>query len=212
MPYGSASTSVRTRVSICGMLTGSCFWKTQAFMQSLQIRWPVPAHIGLSTRDERERGDRVAGAPHHVHLGDLLVERTAAELDAERVLLDRAVLVAQALAARVLVALVAVEAVVDLLFDLARGAALVGEAEIAALASLFFGADEELGQLGLGPAELDEVLEIEVVRLAERGPPARLVVVILAALGEHELDRVERAGDRGVVLGGGRGGGALVGA
>src|SRR6187549_169939 len=30
------------------MLTGSCFWNTQDFMQSLQIRWPVPAHIGLS--------------------------------------------------------------------------------------------------------------------------------------------------------------------
>ena len=30
------------------MLTGSCFWKMQPFMQSLQIRWPVPGHIGLS--------------------------------------------------------------------------------------------------------------------------------------------------------------------
>ncbi len=39
---------MRTRVSICGMLTGSCFWKTLAFMQSLQMRWPVPGHIGLS--------------------------------------------------------------------------------------------------------------------------------------------------------------------
>ena len=31
------------------MSTGSCFWKMQDFMQSLQIRCPVPAHIGLST-------------------------------------------------------------------------------------------------------------------------------------------------------------------
>ena len=31
------------------MLTGSCFWKMQAFMQSLQMRWPVPGSIGLST-------------------------------------------------------------------------------------------------------------------------------------------------------------------
>ncbi len=30
------------------MLTGSCFWKMHPFMQSLQIRWPVPGHIGLS--------------------------------------------------------------------------------------------------------------------------------------------------------------------
>ena len=44
------STSVSTPVSACGMLTGSCFWKMQAFMQSLQIRWPVPGTIGLSTQ------------------------------------------------------------------------------------------------------------------------------------------------------------------
>ncbi len=37
-----------TRVSTCGMFTGSCFWKMQAFMQSLQMRWPVPGHMGLS--------------------------------------------------------------------------------------------------------------------------------------------------------------------
>ena len=44
------------------MLTGSCFWKMQAFMQSLQMRWPVPGHIGLSMHDERQRADRVAVA------------------------------------------------------------------------------------------------------------------------------------------------------
>src|SRR5205085_2680416 len=32
------------------MLTGSCFWKMHDFMQSLQMRWPVPGHIGLSMR------------------------------------------------------------------------------------------------------------------------------------------------------------------
>ena len=37
-----------TEVSICGMLTGSCFWKMHPFMQSLQMRCPVPGHIGLS--------------------------------------------------------------------------------------------------------------------------------------------------------------------
>ena len=36
------------RVSTCGISTGSCFWKMQDFMQSLQMRWPVAAHIGLS--------------------------------------------------------------------------------------------------------------------------------------------------------------------
>ena len=36
-------------------------------------------------RHERERADRVARLPQRVHLGDLLVERTAVQLDAERV-------------------------------------------------------------------------------------------------------------------------------
>ena len=49
------------------------------------MRWPVPGHIGLSTHDERQRADRVAVLAQRVHLGDLLVERTAVELDAERV-------------------------------------------------------------------------------------------------------------------------------
>ena len=43
------STSTSTAVSTCGMSTGSCFWKTHAFMQSLQMRCPVPGHIGLSS-------------------------------------------------------------------------------------------------------------------------------------------------------------------
>ena len=75
-----------TPVSICGMLTGSCFWKMQAFMQSLQMRWPVPGHIGLSIDDDGQRADRVAALAQRVHLGDLLVERAAGERDAERVL------------------------------------------------------------------------------------------------------------------------------
>ncbi len=37
-PQGSERTSSRTRVSTSGMFTGSCFWKMQAFMQSLQMR------------------------------------------------------------------------------------------------------------------------------------------------------------------------------
>ena len=92
----------------------------QAFMQSLQMRWPVPGHIGLSTVT-------IASAPiasprlrTRVHLGDLLVERAARQRDAERVGGDRAGLVANALRAGVLVALVAEHAVVDLAQDLAR--------------------------------------------------------------------------------------------
>ena len=36
-------------VSEKGILTGSCFWKMHEVMQSLQTRWPVPGHIGLSS-------------------------------------------------------------------------------------------------------------------------------------------------------------------
>jgi len=39
-----------TPVSAWGMFTGSCFWNTHPFMQSLQMRWPVPGSIGLSTQ------------------------------------------------------------------------------------------------------------------------------------------------------------------
>ena len=42
------------------MSTGSCFWKMQAFMQSLQMRWPVAATIGLSMAIDGERAERVA--------------------------------------------------------------------------------------------------------------------------------------------------------
>ena len=40
---------------------------------------------GVVEHDERERADRIARLPQRVHLGDLFVERTAAQLDAERV-------------------------------------------------------------------------------------------------------------------------------
>ena len=63
-PQRMRRTSLRTRVSICGMFTGSCFWYTQAFMQSLQMRCPVPGAIGLSMQTsasaERKSPSRAA--------------------------------------------------------------------------------------------------------------------------------------------------------
>ena len=59
-------------------------------MQSLQMRWPVAAPIGLSIVDDRQRADRVAAGLDQVHLGDLLLERAARERHAERALLELA--------------------------------------------------------------------------------------------------------------------------
>src|SRR4030095_2137468 len=88
-PYGSSSTSVKTLVSIWGILTGSCFWYMHAFMQSLHIRWPVPGHIGLSIIINpsapidlpsylrkcisdifSSRGQPLSGIPHGCRLGE----------------------------------------------------------------------------------------------------------------------------------------------
>ena len=55
------------------------------FMQSLQMRWPVPGHIGLSMVTSASAPIASPCFAEHVHLGDLLVERAAVELDAERV-------------------------------------------------------------------------------------------------------------------------------
>ena len=77
----------------------------------------------------RQRGDRVAVAPQDVHLADLLVERAAAQRDADGVLLHRPLLVVHPLRAGVLLPLVAVHAVVGLGGHLAARHAPVGEAE-----------------------------------------------------------------------------------
>jgi len=45
----------------------------QAFMQSLQMRWPVAAHIGLSMITIPQRADAVPAGSDQVHLGDFLV-------------------------------------------------------------------------------------------------------------------------------------------
>ena len=106
-------------VSICGMLTGSCFWKMQAFMQSLQMRWPVPGHIGLSIMTS---ASAPIGSPR---LGSRCISEIFSSSgqpgtgcragSASTVPSCRA-----ARRARILVALVAEHAVVDLAEDLAR--------------------------------------------------------------------------------------------
>src|SRR5690606_34265679 len=106
--------------------------------------------------------------------------------------------------ARVLVALVAVEAVVDLLLDLARIAAAVGEREAVALPALVVGTDEELLELLFGTAKLDEVLVVERLREVQRRPDVRRIRVVLLPVREPGLDGVERERHDLAVLGVGR--------
>src|SRR5579885_3036351 len=120
--------------------------------------------------DDGERGNRVAVALEDVHLGNLLVERAAGELDAERILFERAVTLAQALRAGVLVALVAVEAVVNLVQNFARPVALVREFEPVAPTQVLVESAHKLRQFRVGALQLHEVLVVERVRESETDP------------------------------------------
>ncbi len=95
---------------------------------------------------EGQRADRVAALAQQVHLRDLLVERAAGQRNAERVGHERALLVGDALAAAVLVALVAEHAVVDLAQHLARAETRVGEREAVAPAQLLVRTRQRLRQ------------------------------------------------------------------
>jgi hypothetical protein len=60
----------------------------QAFMQSLQMRWPVAATIGLSMVMIGQRAERQPLALGGMELGNLFFERAAGERHAERALLE----------------------------------------------------------------------------------------------------------------------------
>jgi hypothetical protein len=162
---------------------------------------------GVVDAHEREGRDDVAAPAHHVHLADLLVERTALERHAQRVLLHGEALgVDEPLGARVFFPLVAEDAVVDLLFDFALGHSAIGETEVGALPPFQLGANEKLLQrarsaLGEGPSKLDEVLEVESLRCVERRPAVRAIGAVGASRREPSFDRVERKGDGICALG-----------
>ena len=177
------------------MLTGSCFWKMQAFMQSLQMRWPVPGHIGLSIMTIASAPSASPSRSEQVHLGDVLVERAAVERDAERVLLHRAVLlVDRPRRARVLLALVAEEAVVDFLEPTSRGHAPIGQPEAVAPAPLHFRPGHLFGQLGARPLDLDQPRVVERFGHAQRRPS---VVAVVAGMHVAEMMAIRFEGDRG---------------
>jgi hypothetical protein len=164
-----------------------------------------PRGHGVVDAHQRQRGHGVAVLAHQVHLADLLLERAAHQLDAQRVGLERpGLVVAQALGARVLVAIVAVEAVVDLALDLALVHASVGEDEALAVAALVVRTHEELRQRRVGAAQLHQVHVVDGRRRVQRRPAPGAVVVVAATRGEPGLDGIEGEGGQGPVLGRGR--------
>ena len=153
------------------------------------MRCPVPGHIGLSMHTSASAPIESPLALRQVHLGDLLVERAAVELDAERVRLDGARLrIAQPLGARVLVAIVAVEAVVDLVEHLREVDAPIGQPEAVALAAMLHGADDHLLHHLRRALELDQ---IERVRRRVRELVRQPLLAELALAADHPL--LERA-------------------
>ena len=132
-------------------------------MQSLQMRWPVPGHIGLSTMTSASAPMRVA-----VACAARASRRSSRRAGSRRARCRAGsaatlpVLVAQALRARVLVALVAEHAVVDLAQHLARRHARVGQLEAVAAPQRAVGPDHRVGQLRAPALDLDEVPVVEV--------------------------------------------------
>ncbi len=166
-------------------------------MQSLQMRWPVPGHIGLSTAMSAMAASELARLPHRVHLADLLLERAAGERDADGVLLQRPGLgVDHALAARVLLAVVAEHAVLDLGFDLAAAHAPIGEREAqAAAGARARGRRRARASRDRGAPSRRGASQSSVLGDVHARPAAHGIVRVGAARGEPRLERVERERD-----------------
>ena len=138
-------------------------------MQSLQMRWPVPGAIGLSTTDHRQRRDRVAVLAQDVHLADLLVQRAAAQGDAERVLLHRAVSCRASPSSTSPSRARGSTCSSPPRRDLARRHAGVGQPEPVAAPPVLRRPVGQVGQLGVRPAQRHQVLVVD--RCADDGTP-----------------------------------------
>jgi hypothetical protein len=150
-------------------------------------------HHRVVDHDDRERREHTAALLEQVRLGDLLVEGAAGEADAQAVGLERAVLVVHPLGAAVLAAVVAVEAVVDLVHHVAQVGPAVGEGEAVALAAVVR-ADDRLRELGLRAQQRDQVLRVERAREPERHP----VVVVVVVDHAQKAPAVDEVEDRAV--------------
>ncbi len=121
--------------------------------------------------DEGQGADRVSFTPELVHLGDLLVERTAGERDTERVLLIAAGLeILEALRAGVFFTVVAKNAVVRLPDDFASRHARIRELEALAPAPAPGRTDPFLGAVRARPVRGNQARVVDCFGQPERNP------------------------------------------
>ena len=147
------------------------------FMQSLQMRWPVPGHIGLSMMTSAS-APTASPALRSMCISEIFSSSgQPVELDAERVdgdpdrLLRRALRrVVQPLRAGILVALVAQHAVVDLAQDFAPLQRASVSLKPSRRRRRRVGAEHRFGQLRARALDLDEMPVVDVLGKPEDDP------------------------------------------
>ena len=150
-------------------------------MQSLQMRWPVAAAIGLSMVTTASAPMELPLLLHRVHLGDFLFERAAGQLDAEDAGFEGAVLFAQARGATVLALVVALDAVMRVVERAGQVRAGIGQLEAFALTPVIG------GELDLDEAVVrdlfrrNEVVHVELVRRLKEDARAMLSLCLPAS-------------------------------
>ena len=136
-------------------------------MQSLQMRWPVAAAMGLSMVTMASAPTAVAVLLHHVHLGDFFIQRATGQRDAEDGLLEFARFFLQAGGATVFALVVALDAVIGLIERAGQRHAGVGKLESFAIAPVLLGQTELGDAVVLDGFNRDQVHRIELVRHLE---------------------------------------------
>ena len=127
--------------------------------------------------DNRQRAQGVALLLHHVHLGDLFIQRAARQSDAEQGLLELAGFFLQSGGAAVFALVVALDAVVGLIERACQPHARIGQMESFAAAPAFFG-QAKLGDPVLRQSlHRDQMQGIQLVRHLEQN----IAVVLLSS-------------------------------
>ena len=187
---------MRTPVSTCGMFDRFLLLVDAGLHAVVADPVTGAREHRVVDRDDGQRADGVAALARGVHLRDLLVQRAARQLDAERVLGDLARLVADALGAAVLVALVAEDAVMDLAQHLAGGEARVGQREAVSPAQLAIGAGDDARE-GARTLHVHEMVGVERLGKLERHPVA--IPGVMHVRGDPPLQRVDVGSHRGLL-------------
>ena len=184
------------------MLPGSCFWKSAGLHAVVADAVTGPGNIGLLDDDHGQGCQGVAFLAQHVHLADPFAEGATLERDPEGVALGAPVLLQQAARAGVLASLVAIEAIVHLGQNLARGHAPVGELKTDPAALVLIVGHHGLGQLRTWPPQRHQVGVVELVGQPKRDParhpvPGRRFVVVHRC---PALEAIEQAADQGEIV------------